>query len=281
VYAQLGNIVFNKAYSPDGFTHSDETSYAQHELINIKPRLQPTGNNLEEIELSVLVHAEITNVPLTLLELKSSKDTFEVMPLVMGTGEYVGDFIITKLERNTLNALADGYAIAVAVTIALKEYVVADKLAQQQNTARKQAFAVGDITPTRLAPIEKYTPSQIASKDVSLTVSHSISADELVRSYENNVSSRQSISDKLQKSLTNIDTLLVDAATRMNELQTELDYTEFMDSISRVQDTLGDFEFPITSIANLKFANTNLQYFVGLLKQQATQLNNLVITRRA
>jgi phage protein U len=281
MYIQLGSLVFDKAFTPDSLSHSDETSYAEHALINIKPRLQPTGNNLEEIELGILLRAEITNITQTLLSLKNSKDTFEVLPLVYGTGLYKGDFVITKIEHSILSALGDGFPVAASVTISLKEFAIPDKLAQQQNTARKQAFAVGDITPTRLAPIAKYSPSQIASKDLSLSVSHSVKTDGLVRSYENNVSSQQSIGEKIQSSLASIDTLLLDAAFRIDEMQNAADFTELVDAISRVQDTLSDFEFPITSVADLKFANTNLQYFMGLLKQQSTLLNNLVITRRA
>lgn len=280
MFAQLGNIIFQKAYTPDAISHTDETEYVEHALINIKPRLQPAGNSLETIDLSILLRAEITSIQTTLAALKKSKDTFEVLPLIMGNGVYKGDYVITSLTDSTLVALEDGTPVAVAVSISLKEFVVADKLAQQQNAARKNAFAVGDIIPSRQIPPVKYTPAQLTSKDLAMTVSHSINADTLARQFENNPSRQYSISEKIKASLQNMDGLLTAANEKINTITNPPgNIGELLGNMGNVKNIISNFTFPISNVAELRYNNNNLQDAVRLLKASATPLNNLVTTR--
>lgn len=280
MFAQLGNIIFDKQYTPLAMPRSTEANYVQHELINIKPRLQPTGNNLEEIELSIELRAEAVNIPNTLAGLHTSRSSFEVLPLVMGTGQYLGDFVITKMEENILHCMADGYPIAVAVSLSLKEYVIADRLAQQQNNDRKNAFAVGDITPSRLPPVPKATPQQITSKELAMAGSHTITADSITRQFENNVSAQQSLSDKLAKTVDKLKARLATANDTLNKIN-DNSYTDIIGSIGAVGSVLNGFTFPITSLSDLKFNNSQLQAAMVTLKKNSTILNNNVITRRA
>lgn len=281
MFLQLGKIPFDKAYTPNGISQKDESSYAEHALASGKPRLQPTGNNLEEISFTVQLRAEIVNIAATVLELKKSKDNFEVLPVLMGTGQYRGDFVITSLENELISALPDGTPIETNVTISLKEYAVPDKLQQQQNAARKQAFAVGDkISATPVTP-QKLTAAQEASNQLSLTASHADLLDKDVRSYENNASQQTALAGKMQYRLGVMDTFLQSAAGKIATIPEVQNGPALLAGIANVRSIIPQFTFPVSSTPVLKTNNLDLQTAMQALKTLSTQLINLVITRAA
>jgi len=278
MYIQLGNFFFDKSFSPESISHSDETSFAEHALINIKPRLQPTGNNLEEFELSIKLRAEIVNITETVLALKKAKDTAEILPFLYGYGVYKGDFVITRINETINYTLDDGTPVEVTVNISLKEYAIPDKLQQEQNAARKAAFAVGDIQPVALPPIPKYSPVQIASADLSSTYSHAAITDNNIRSYENNVSQRQNLADKIQTSLTSMDKSLDKVQGNIGGLSLTTS-TGIAANINTVKNAITNFSFPVDLISQLTDNNTQLQQAIRNLKSACFEITNNVITR--
>jgi phage protein U len=285
MFLQIGNFIFDKAYTPDGLSHTDETNYAEHALINLKPRLQPTGNNLEEFNFTIKLRAEIVNITQTLLALKKSKDSFEVLPFLYGYGAYMGDYIITKIDHTIIFTLDDGTPVEIDVSIALKEYVVPDKLQQQQNAARKAAFAVGNKQPSVLPPIPKYNPAQLASKDLSSAYSHAAVMDTNIRNFQNNISSRQSLADKIKADIANMSKSLDTAKTHIQDVSAQ--YENLTDAIAvinnridTVKGSLQNFSFPISSPGDLADNNTAMQAAVKNLKTGSFELTNLVITRK-
>lgn len=279
MYIQLGNFIFDQSFSPESINHTDESSFAEHALIGIKPRLQPTGNNLEEFDFSIKLRAEIVNITETLLALKKAKDTAEILPFLYGYGAYMGDFVITKIDRSIIYTLDDGTPVEVSVSISIKEYAVADKLQQQQNAARKAAFAVGDKQPVALPPIPKYSPVQIASKDLSSTYSHAAITDNNIRSYENNVSQRQNLADKIQTSLTSMDKSLDKVQDKISSLSVLTTVASIAANIATVKNAIANFSFPVLSISQLTANNTNLQAAIRSLKSGSFEITNLTITR--
>lgn len=278
---QLGNMVFDKAFAPDSITRSDETTYAEHALMGQKPRLQPTANNLEEIDLPIKLRAEIVNVTGTILTLKNSKDNFEVLPLLMGTGRYLGDYVITKIDEVQSVTLADGTLVEASINISLKEFVIPDKLQQQQNTARKQAFAAGDKKPVRQLSIQKRTAPNIAAKELGAVYSNNTTADAAIRQYPNNPTGQNLLSQKIESALNHAKTALGNATDILNGLPIPANKADILAKIQQVQSAIGQFSFPVTDQAVLASNNLNLQAQVKALKISATTLINLVITRAA
>ena len=279
MYIQLGNFIFDKAFSPESISHSDETSYAEHALISLKPRLQPTGNNLEEISLTITLRAEIVNVNETLLALKKSKDQFEVLPFLYGNGMYRGDYVILKIEETIKFTLSDGTPVEVAVTISLKEYIVPDKLQQQQNAARKAAFGVGN--KSSLVAINKpvYTPAQITAKQLSAVQSQAAFADAAVRKYSNNVSQQKNLADKIKASLARMNEQLEKANESIKNNQELKDLALIKSRIASVKNTITNFKFPITNQQVLIDNNRDLQGACRNLSTGSYELTNFIITR--
>lgn len=281
MYAQIGNIIFEGLNGFESFEHSDSTTYAQHDLITGKPVLVPTGNNLEEINISIVLRAEFIKPEEAILEIKKAKDSFEVLPLVKGSGRYMGDFIITEYTVTDRQALSDGTTIEAAVSLTLLEYAATDKLNQQQVAARKNAFATGDKKPLSVAAVQGNTVPQLASKDLTAVNEHADIVNNSISQYENNVSQQQYLSDKIKKSLGKMNDNLTAFNNKLGNIPLLENAGDIQSSVDAVKEQIGNFTFPITSISDLKLNNLNLQTVLNNLGKAAISLTNLVITRAA
>jgi phage protein U len=282
MFAQLGNILFEPLNSFESFSRSDNTTYAKHDLIGVKPRLQPVGNELEEISITLHLRAEIEKPVEAILKLKSAKDSYEVLPLINGAGRYFGDFVITTMSENHNQCFADGELIEASVQLTLQEFAVPDKLQQQQNAARKQAFAVGDKTPVSTGATQKATTAQKASKNVSAVNSESKSVAASSIAWEQNSSQRTYIETDMQRSLANITTSLNSYSGYLSELASLVpNQASINAAIAAVAGAVSNFIFPLPSLAILQQLNLALQSANVLLKTANSVIDINVITRKA
>lgn len=282
MFAQIGSIQFKGLLGFQSFETTDNTTYAQYDLINAKPILRPTGNDIEEHDISIRLHASFCNVEASIRSLKNSKDSYEILPLLLGNGSYVGDFVITEMSISRTQAFADGTVTDATVSLKLREYASSDKLQQQQNSDRKKAFALGTKKPVTVPALQAPSVPQLAANDLGLVNSVSAALDNNVRAYENNVSSRQTIADKIQSSLKKIDANIAAFNNRLDSISNLLvNVAVIKDAVAAVRSVVTNFQFPITSIDDLKINNRNLQQAVRNVNIDSTQLINLVITRAA
>lgn len=281
MFAQLGNIIFRGLTGPDSFEHTDSTTYAQHDLINAKPLLQAVGNDLEEIALEIKLRAEFINPELARLQLKKYKDEFQVLPFIKGNGQYLGDFVITEMVTTSVVALQDGSIVESNLSITLREFISGDKLQQQQNTARKQAFAVGDKKPVAIASIPKPTIAQVTATDLAAVDSYAFVVDRKSSEYVNNVTQRPNISDKIQAALQKMDVKLHDINNALANIPLLSDIPTIVAAINAVQSQVSAFSFPITSLDDLRLNNTNLQLVIRNLGAASIEILNIVLTRAA
>jgi phage protein U len=280
MFAQLGNIIFEGLNGFESFEHKDSTTYAQHDIIGAKPVIVPTGNDLEEININIRLRAEFIKPEEAIIQLKNAKDNFEVLPLVKGSGRYMGDFVIVDYTVQDVQSFPDGTTIEATVQISLKEYAVSDKLQQQQAAAKKNAFATGDKKPLSVAAHQSKTVTRLASDDLVNTQSHADAIEHNVSQYENNVSKQQSIADKIQASLKKMDDKLSSFNDKLNKLPVQ-NITDIISGVTGVKAIIQNFSFPITSIDDLKLNNRNLQSAMRGLNRTSISITDLVITRRA
>lgn len=160
MYAQLGSIKFELAYGFETYENSASASYAEHALIENKPRLQRTGNGLDEISFTLNLHLGFCNPDNEWERFLQAKDLGDVLPFVWGTGAVVGDFVITTLKRNIQKTDKDGFVIWSKVDITLREYTTPDKEAARLKQAQQNAFATSLRQPTSSPPMWADNPSQ-------------------------------------------------------------------------------------------------------------------------
>jgi phage protein U len=240
------------------------------------------GNELEEISITLHLRAEIKNPVEAILALKAAKDSFEVMPLINGAGRYYGDFVITSMSEAHNQCFADGELIEASVQLSLQEFAVPDKLQQQQNAARKQAFAVGDKTPVNTGATQLPTTAQLASKNVSAINSETKSIDAAAINWEQNVTQRTYTETDMQRSLVNITTNLNGYTSYLTELTSLVpDQSDINAAITAVTNAVGNFVFPLPSLTILQQLNLALQSANLLLKTANSVIDINVLTRKA
>lgn len=150
MYAQLGDTIFEGKKGFSAFAGSSETEYAQHALIEGKPRLQQIGEKLEEITLTINLHYSYCNPEEEIDKLQTARRNGYILPFILGNGVVVGDFVITSIKRDITQTDQLSNIVFVTLTVSLLEYYEVDPVAREKRAALLNAFAV-DITANQQA----------------------------------------------------------------------------------------------------------------------------------
>ena len=146
-YMYIGDLGVDLAL-PDEHTVRERADFAEHALIERKPRLQWTGSALAERRLSVKLHSDFCDVQAALAWLAKLLADHVPQPLVMGTGEFLGWYVLTELERQELVHATAGMSYASA-SLTLREYAPTAEELQKMGVPKNPAAvrAPGDALP--------------------------------------------------------------------------------------------------------------------------------------
>jgi phage protein U len=139
-HALLGDIAFNLITYFEGVEESFSGNYAEHALIEGKPRLQYVGDNLDEVRWDLVFHAGFCVPDIELLKLRAAVASHKALPLVLANGDYKGLFVPVDASVTTRQAMRDGTVIWVEASLTLREYVAPAVLAEE--TAKQEPTAV-------------------------------------------------------------------------------------------------------------------------------------------
>lgn len=151
MYSQLGDIKFEGLIGFESFTDTIDATYAQHELVNRKPRLQRTGDALQEISGSISFHASFCDPEAQYAKLKEKKVSGEVLSLIYGNGIYEGDFVLKTIKRTVNQTDPSGNYVSISCEITLLE-AEGNTAAQRREQDKASAFAV---TSNRPLPVNR------------------------------------------------------------------------------------------------------------------------------
>lgn len=186
MFAQLGTTIFDGLNSFVSFSEDGEDAIlVEHALMNRKPSLQGTAIGLRVLSISLFLHQEFCNVDQETSKLRNSKNSFEILPLLWGNGKLEGEFLIATMSRDTQQMDNIGNVISARITLTLKENATTDKLTQQQQQSKNNAFAVGDKKPAlKSAKVNQTTCSNFVSKEITLIQSNGNAVDGLLKGYK-------------------------------------------------------------------------------------------------
>ncbi|TCJ95964.1 phage protein U [Volucribacter psittacicida] len=122
MYCLLGNI----AFEPIDLTEFSEThgaNFAEHQVLEGKPRLQAMGEQLIELSFALRLHYKIGGVESRYQALLKAQSQQQALALIWGRGKYKGNFVITSITSTTLYTDARGNALCRELKIQLKEFV--------------------------------------------------------------------------------------------------------------------------------------------------------------
>ena len=128
MFAKLGDITFDILPYISNMDETTSSNYAEHAVIEGKPKLQYLGENLDEINISAKFHLSYCIPSTEIQKLKEAKSKHEALPLIYGNGEYVGKFVIVEIQKTSVQSDGFGNIIAIDAAIRLKENSEAEEL---------------------------------------------------------------------------------------------------------------------------------------------------------
>lgn len=255
MYAQLGNIVFKGLFNfSDLNFDGDEAVFAEFALINNKPALQHVGSTLIDISAKITMNVEFCNIYNQLESLKIAKDKAEVLPLLMGNGKYVSDFVIVSMPYSIDEAFSDGTYKQISLQLSLKEYVSVNKLEQKRLSAVRSGIALGKKpTAANLRLPQPPTELREAATKISNIKQFSSKVQSNVEKLKNdpNVLTAQKVVNDAQRAKNDIQSLISQIDNNVDLL---LDGPGLKDAANLV---LGSFNSTITSYPFTDFVRNN------------------------
>lgn len=123
MYALLGDIQFDLITYFDGMDAQFGADFAEHPLIEGKPRLQWVGDRLDEFRIDLSFHAWFCDPETELVRLKQALQAHMAMSFVLGNGDYKGWFVLTEVQAMSRQTDQYGTLTCLEATITLREYV--------------------------------------------------------------------------------------------------------------------------------------------------------------
>jgi phage protein U len=282
MFAQLGSIIFENLKGFSDFNKTGSAIYAEHALLDGKPRLQRAGTALDVIDLSIKFHVSFCNPAEQLSLLRNAKNNGEILPLVWGNGKVDGSFVITEMTETIEDADSQGNIFSYQVSLTLSEYVTGDKLKQEQEDNKKNAKAVGDKKPTAKKKKNTSTCPQTVSKIVTRMENYASQINAIFTEKGGPVTSESK--NKIKTNLNSIEVLCNDLQKRAADANSCASEQPDLGNKNIIVKNQGlNFSGKVSgfSIGGLLYVdNDNFQLAVKNLKAAARPLVNQSITRK-
>lgn len=123
MFAILGLIEFDLLTSFSALESQYQSDYAEHARIGLKPRLQAVGNKLDEWKIDINLHASYCSPQQEMESLRQALNLHLVLPLVLGSGQYLGQFVLTNLSVTHRETDVDGALLSASLKLSLREFV--------------------------------------------------------------------------------------------------------------------------------------------------------------
>lgn len=122
MFAQFGYIKFDLITYFNGLDEVKSYNFAEHARIENKPKLQYTGDSLQEYSIKLNFHASFCTPEIEIKKLKALANLHIPQPFVLGNGEYLGIFLITEMSSQTEQSDKEGNLISIQTQLKLKEF---------------------------------------------------------------------------------------------------------------------------------------------------------------
>jgi len=263
MYAQLGNIKFEGA---KGFASLEETfgvNYAQHERIKGKPRLEAVGSNLDAISFSMHLHSQFTTPEDDIEQMRVNMVNNEILPLILGNGKVVGNFVITNFSVSTMFTDPVGNLIEASLSVDLLESFTEDPLKDSQKKAVNNAFATSSKNSNiRTVTAPNLSKGMSTSKNVAEIQTSSKIVAQHTASVVKNPQTAAYYSKKINESLRDIEGVMVKVNDTLNSSSDISDLgAEMPFALDGVNTSVQNMKaaLPISDIHSFKSLSSSLQ----------------------
>lgn len=279
---QLGNKEFSGLYAPEGWSYSgNEAVLSQYDLIGTKPRLQFGSETLEELSLNLTLRTDFCNINQEIQDFETWKSTGEILPFILGNGEYIKDFVLKSVGKTISQTFSDGTPIEIQVSLSLLE-VVPDPDKKKANE-RKNAKAVGNKEQVNKIPPQAKTSEAQAHKalmEAQLKAWEAANIANQTVQMENPAS----LFDKVKKTVSETQDYMSKAVNYISEAQGQINNaTGIISSINQSVDKLTEIKSLMKepfSLENVKASVLNLKSGLRGIDTNSTVFTKDIILRK-
>ncbi len=122
MYAQLGDIKFELITYFNKFELTKSFNYAQHDVIEGKPKLQFVGDGLDAVAIGLNFHRKFCQPRDEWQRLNDTARTHEALDFIFGNGEYKGKFVVEELVLVYEQTDSQGEVDSLQAELKLKEW---------------------------------------------------------------------------------------------------------------------------------------------------------------
>lgn len=122
MFMMLGAVAL-EVLTVKGLELRDGWTYAEHAVIEGKPKLQYTGAKLREGTINFRLRRDWGDPEALLAQLRAIADAGEAQLLQRGDGRMLGLFVVTSLSDRPKWAVSNGKPVEIEASVTLKEYV--------------------------------------------------------------------------------------------------------------------------------------------------------------
>ena len=141
----LGEIRFELLRAPEMADLTTRYNYAEHAVIEGKPKVQWTGDALRERNWTIRLHSTFCDPVAVMTAIRGMADQHQAQPLSLGTGEYLGRYVVTEIHELTLVTDALGATVAQTADLKLKEWIGREATGTGEAVAASGRTLVGSV----------------------------------------------------------------------------------------------------------------------------------------
>ncbi|KUM03536.1 phage tail protein [Chromobacterium subtsugae] len=219
MFALLGEVQFDLITYFDGFESQFGADYAEHALIEGKPRLQWVADKLDEIRIQLSFHSQFCDPERELLKLRQALADHQAMALVLGNGDYKGWFVLTDLQATSKQTDAAGTLIALEANITLREYVGDKKKPRPPAVQPAQPPAAAVAAPASQAASQLKAATDSVQDNVRQAVAYANQGQAAIRVARDATQLARQMSGNPQAALGRVPGLLADAQDAAKPLE--------------------------------------------------------------
>jgi len=284
MYAQLGTIRFEGSKGFSSLEESFAVNYAQHERIKSKPRLERVGDVLDTISFEMLLHSQFTDPEADIAILRDYMQNGEILPLILGTGKVLGNFVIPSFTKTTEFTDPSGNLISVSLSVELLESFSEDPLRESNDQAKNSAFA----TKSRNSEVRsiippKPSPATSLTADISKMETSGLKIEQHAEAAEKNPATFEYYSGKVSQVLKQIEQNITNVQTAISVSQDLSNGAPLLPSAlqgvyTSVQNITGIL--PISDINSFKELTKQLRNSISIVQNANINNSNQSIIRR-
>ena len=277
MFATFGNITFDLLTAPQSFALKRETEFVEHARVNNKPKLQKTGEKLDELTVQLQFHKTFCVPEAEITKFEQLRKSSTANSFVMGNGEFVGTFVIASITKTINDAFQDGTLLCATLDVIFKEVVSSAPLADMAQAAVSSAFAVNSDTPLPTVPsaslsaspaaqiMEYVSDAGIGTQQANAEIAKAAASVDYLERANAGISNAV---EKVNNALNKVDTVFNGAAA-LQQMATGL--TAAVNNARSDANTLGSL-LPITNISDVKNAGASLRSSMKLVNSASAPL---------